>query len=674
MTKTKILVLGSGMASLSAVFSITSQPNWQKRFEILVLQQGWRAGGKCASGRDLSPCHRNFEHGLHILGGFYHNTLPMLVECYKEWPSTGKPTIDFEAAFSGHDNFFLMQHKMFGGAGWDSKHMEFPQVRSELGGEPTELSPTGLLRRALDLLKGIVDLTFPSDVIIPASSPRSLFMTLSSLQAGLERYRINDDPEREAELIDLFETFAAIGVWLYQNPPPVFHGRLTPIDYAILIELVGVLGKGLLSDRVLQYGFDRIDGWDALEWLGRLKASKWLLASTFVNSGYDYAFAFVDGHPQQKNVAAGVGVRGMMRLIFTYHLAPFVHMNGGMGEIVIRPLYDVLEARGVKFRFFHRVKHIGLSADGLSVASVSGSIQANVKKGVDAYEPMVTDAPLRFWPTEPLIDQIHLEPGWPGTMPDFESWWDVGENEKPFHMLAGEDFDVVISGIPIAALAGICTEFYATVPGWKDLVDQHRSTPTIGIQYWFALSTPSLGNNDPMPLMTGFQLPASTWCDMSFLLPLETCPPSQEASHISYACGPFPRNPNEPQQPDKNFNKNEQDRARAAEKTWNQDLREHLLPGIPPDRSGGFKPDLKAVVYARANVSPSERYGLSVKGSIKTRPKADGLGLNNFFVCGDWTRNGSNVGTVDCAVGSGLQAARAVSGFPQYVYGETDFP
>ena len=77
MTKRKkIAVLGGGIGSLSAAFHITEKPGWADEYEITVYQQGWRLGGKCASGHDMRPefASRIYEHGLHLFAGFYHHS------------------------------------------------------------------------------------------------------------------------------------------------------------------------------------------------------------------------------------------------------------------------------------------------------------------------------------------------------------------------------------------------------------------------------------------------------------------------------------------------------------------------------------------------------------------------------------------------------------------------
>ena len=64
--------------------------------------------------------------------------------------------------------------------------------------------------------------------------------------------------------------------------------------------------------------------------------------------------------------------------------------------------------------------------------------------------------------------------------------------------------------------------------------------------------------------------------------------------------------------------------------------------------------------YRRVNIDPSERYVLSVPGSSRFRLAADGSGIGNVFLAGDWTKCGLDAGCVEAAITSGLLAARAV--------------
>ena len=84
-------------------------------------------------------------------------------------------------------------------------------------------------------------------------------------------------------------------------------------------------------------------------------------------------------------------------------------------------------------------------------------------------------------------------------------------------------------------------------------------------------------------------------------------------------------------------------------------------------------PELKAEIYVRANINPSDEYVLSPAGSISSRLRTDQTGIDNLFIVGDWVKTDLDVGAVEAAVTSGLQCSRALTGRPQYIYGEADF-
>src|SRR5580704_11249831 len=79
----RVLVLGGGIGALTAAFDLTSTYAAQQRFQVTLLQHGWRAGGKGASGRGGDEA-RVQEHGLHLLMGFYDNAFRVIRQCYGE--------------------------------------------------------------------------------------------------------------------------------------------------------------------------------------------------------------------------------------------------------------------------------------------------------------------------------------------------------------------------------------------------------------------------------------------------------------------------------------------------------------------------------------------------------------------------------------------------------------
>jgi len=68
--------------------------------------------------------------------------------------------------------------------------------------------------------------------------------------------------------------------------------------------------------------------------------------------------------------------------------------------------------------------------------------------------------------------------------------------------------------------------------------------------------------------------------------------------------------------------------------------------------------------YWRANVNPSDRYVLSLPGSIRHRISPLDPTYDNLTIAGDWTASGLMTGCTEAAVMSGLLAAHALSGLP----------
>src|SRR5215470_19388858 len=77
----RVAIIGGGCAAVTTAFEL-SRPELGGRYQVTLYQQGWRLGGKGASGR--GPAGRIEEHGLHVWMGWYENAFRMLRECYAE--------------------------------------------------------------------------------------------------------------------------------------------------------------------------------------------------------------------------------------------------------------------------------------------------------------------------------------------------------------------------------------------------------------------------------------------------------------------------------------------------------------------------------------------------------------------------------------------------------------
>ena len=91
-----------------------------------------------------------------------------------------------------------------------------------------------------------------------------------------------------------------------------------------------------------------------------------------------------------------------------------------------------------------------------------------------------------------------------------------------------------------------------------------------------------------------------------------------------------------------------------------------LIPGwigifssIRRTRAGKARFDAQ---YWRVNINPSDRYVLSVAGSVSKRMTAGGSGVDSLYLAGDWVRTGINAGCVEASVMAGRAAAGAIRG------------
>jgi hypothetical protein len=66
-----------------------------------------------------------------------------------------------------------------------------------------------------------------------------------------------------------------------------------------------------------------------------------------------------------------------------------------------------------------------------------------------------------------------------------------------------------------------------------------------------------------------------------------------------------------------------------------------------------------------ANVNPSDRYVLSLPGTIRYRISPLDETYDNLTIAGDWTDCGFNFGCVEAAVMSGRLASHALSQYPR---------
>jgi uncharacterized protein with NAD-binding domain and iron-sulfur cluster len=391
----KIAILGGGAGSLAAAFHLSARPGWQERYDITVYQQGWRLGGKGASGRNAALGQRIEEHGLYIWFGFYANAFGLMRDVYDELARPpGAPLATWDAAFQPHDYVALAEPD---GAGWQPWHVVLPRRP----GQPTTgldpVTPWQLARQAIRWLPqwhSEVRAVMPATLRPESGAPfDALFALADALPADAHAHT---DADR-TRLLRALQTAgrriddAGFGAAL-------MAARLDDQARHALIGLnvaITVL-RGMLLDDVFTRGFDAVNGEDLRAWLLRHGGDPVLCVNAApVGALYSLFFAFVDGDPARPDVEAGTALRAMLRVGFAYRGSVMYRMTAGMGDTVFAPLYEVLVRRGVRFAFFHRVEALEPDADGVGVGAVHLNVQATVADG--DYRPLVDVKGLPCW-------------------------------------------------------------------------------------------------------------------------------------------------------------------------------------------------------------------------------------------------------------------------------------
>jgi hypothetical protein len=236
----------------------------------------------------------------------------------------------------------------------------------------------------------------------------------------------------------------------------------------------------------------------------------------------------------------------------------------------------------------------------------------------------------------------------------------------------GRDFDVVVLGIPVAALGDICSELALRSTRWAEMISELKTIRTQAAQIWLKKSCRELGWHSPdLAVIAGHADPLNSLADMSHVLGHESWP-GERPGAVVYFCGPMREDHEEPRGPAPGYPATQVARVRAE---LAESLRRHAVALWPRARDPGTgELDWDLLVapshltgarrleaqYCRANIDPSERYVLAAPGTAKYRIAPGESGFENLVVAGDWTHNELKFGCVEAATQSGIAAARAI--------------
>jgi uncharacterized protein with NAD-binding domain and iron-sulfur cluster len=715
----RIAIIGGGCGAITAAYEL-SKPEHNGRFHITVYQDGWRLGGKGASGRGTAG--RVEEHGLHVWLGFYENAFRMMRDCYAELPRLGIHEFGRwdEAFIQEHNVGIFSKHDVSGWQKWSGKFPPKSGLPGDAMPQQEIYSLNEYCRQAIDLLRTLIlDTTVdrldgngrnssakgagrPSSIPGFENAPESLMGLLGLVRRylgasmstgvagvveglGLLSTAIRMLPSFPHRILtDLAEECARVArqwletQWLASSP----HRHIWEMVDLVLAALVGCIRCGVLTS---PNGLDVLDQYECREWLRMNGASDRALASPFMVGLYDLHLSYAKGVASEPKLAAGQSMRGTLRMFFGYRGAFFWRMRAGMGDVVFAPLYILLQSRGVHFEFFHRLINVNIpdgsalqEGERTCITSLEFRVQAKTIRD-KPYEPLIPIKGKRCWPASPDFKQLRYGSRLKTAGVDLESHGDTTTAASKT-LLYGEHFDAVILGVSIGAIPHVCKPILARDKRWQDMVEKVQTVATQAVQVWLNQSADELGWEGPPYIISGYKKPLDTWCDMEHVIPEENwqIPPKT----AFYFCGVLT---DDPGMESMSFQDYTQLKREEVYNNALELLRSHGKPLWPKayDSSGEFSWDLLMheeskshtkklpeahplrTQYWRANINPSDRYVMTVPGSNSYRISPLDMRYTNMTIAGDWTDAGFNAGCTEAAVMSGMLAAHAISGLPR---------
>lgn len=691
----RICIIGGGPAGLSAALALTdpaTHPNWQDEYEVTVLQMGWRAGGKGATGRNgvtsfvdgewrLHGDARIEEHGIHLFGNMYVNSLRTLDGCLAALQSSAGEPVS------------TMQNELI-----PSNYIQL----ADYFHDRWHLTPQHLPNNVLEPW-GAADYPTPKVLI------RELLRLGMELLAEALGYAGDGSPHRPhaVQHLELLRSSHVQHSEQPAMPDAAVHGHaLHELDHAVLLvhhlfdesvgehvallrsvycqlSLYATVARGVIADHIFEHGIDSVDDENFMDWCRRHGMSEVAVNSSPVQMPAEMCFQFPSGDTTRDPQFSAAGFLWfVLRQVLACGQATY-WFHRGTGDTVVAPFYRVAVQRGVKFRFFRKVEHIGLSPDGVAVDTIRVGVQATTVDDAP-YQPLVRLADGTWvWPNAPVFGQLEQGEQLREEHIDLESWWTPWQPVAHEVMRVGVDFDEVVLAVPLPCLPHLAPELVATAP-WSASIDGLGGLATLSSQIWTNRSSQELG----LPTLRGTDrvcggaaVPPLGFADMTDVLSAE------QWSHYGddapraayYFCGPLQHDGPWPPASEHDTPAIQKERARATVVQWLRTATSVMPasgtlaatpqsfdfaalwcpPGSPAQGEARFHHQ-----YWRANIDPNERYVPSLPGSVGFRPKAWESGFSNVALASDWIFTGINIGSFEGAVMSGMLASYALTGAP----------
>lgn len=742
MNQEKIVIIGGGVAAMTAAMYLTEQDDWQKKRQITVYQQGWRLGGKGASGRNSAKGDRIEEHGLHVWFGAYVNSFKTIETVYNKLNRPeSSPLATWQHALKPHS--FIALEECIDNQ-WQTWPIDFPILPGNPAQGSLDITPWDFVKMTLAWLKKWI---FELQTVADNANRKTQLSTTKNRDQSLLRHlyqQVEDVAEDSQELWQRFSDDIHQRAKAISSTPSLLIAKLNSFAHAdktllpqlhekkdglviwyivrklkrwmnnelielmdenaelrrlyICADLAIAMLVGLVKDKVYRDGFGVINKYDFRQWLIRNGANKKYSAdSAPVRGFYDLVFAYPKGDFSKPNVEAGVAALAMLRIALCYRGGVMWKMQAGMGDVIFAPIYELLKKRGVIFHYFHQLQNIspGMNTQGENYIE-SVEIQQQVSVTHSHYDPLIEVKNLPCWPSEPLYEQISPEQATllQQNSVNLESFWSdwpaiyrvhFGEDLPCLKLQHKVDFDRLVLGVSVASLKHVCPELLLVDAKLSDQAKHVKTVATQASQLWLNKTDEQLGwqflpASKEGPILSGFSEPFDTWASMSNLLGKECWPDANQPSNIAYFCSAFTCDDTLPKT-DYNFVKKAQAQVKANLISMLKQRMQPLWPLSYHDNEFDWSILYGENIaeqrvdeqYWRVNVDPSERYVLSVTGSSQYRIATDETLFNNLFITGDWIKTGVNAGCVEAAVMAGMQTARAICGYPEYISGENAF-
>jgi uncharacterized protein with NAD-binding domain and iron-sulfur cluster len=539
-----VAILGAGPAGLAAAMALSDSPE----YSIHVYQMGWKAGGKCATGRE--PGHlRALQNGSHYLFGCYENSFSLLAKAHRvlaQHPAEAGGFGSFERDLVPRNLLVSKQpytHPARGEAEEDwFRHL--PQNMARPGDGTKYPTCFDYLTTALQYATALaIDFTLAA---VPfASRGRHLGSRFcqwalplcpheTGLRARLTRAALS--PARALTNVSwalssrLARECFALGSLVFpeagaralrrgwnQRWPRAVKALRYLVDKfwelsarapeqvskqlqrtAILLDFVGTLVVGYWVDGLQSPGgFARIDQYDFREWLERHGARKETRECALITSWYDGIISYEGGDVEKARCSAGLTVHSLLRAVATYKGAFAYQLRAEVGDSFIAPMVRALELRGVQFHFFERVEELVVDAGrGLATAVVLGQQIADPPRGAQFIDVM--DRRLgqtrRAWPSAPQCA------GAAGIDPPLDSYYSSHQVSKRRLVLreAGQNlddasddlFDSIISALPLQVMEDVLVDSAGNalhaLPGpWQECFTKLQVVESQAIRMWF---------------------------------------------------------------------------------------------------------------------------------------------------------------------------------------------